>query len=137
MKARSLRFLCERMQIIQRARQQHLVQEFRNKTSALTPKLLDDVQSAWSIYVRSLNKGLSPNEQIEEGKENETWPLLVERVKDTNWKQECSKRHEKFDMQFTEAVRISLYIRHCWTYFVAIAKNIRSNRKSAKLFERR
>jgi cysteinyl-tRNA synthetase len=105
--AQSLTFVLISVQIIQRARQQHLVQEFRKKTTFLTQRLVDDVHSAWAVYVRYLNKGLSPNEQIEEGKENEAWPLLVERVRDASWKQECLKRHEKFDMQFTEAVRVA------------------------------
>lgn len=109
------------MQIILRARQQHLVQEFRTKTTELTSKLIDDIHAAWKVYLRSeVNKGLLPSDQIQEGQEDQSWTALVERVKDGAWKQECLKRNEKFDMNLTAAVstmcRIFCFFLHLFDF---------------------
>jgi len=93
-------------QIIIRARQGHLVQEFRTSNAVLTPKLVDEIHSAWKDYIRSeVNKGLAENERIIEGDEEGAWKSLSQRIQDVSWKQECLKRHEKFDMVCSAAVR--------------------------------
>ena len=92
-------------QIIIRARQGHLVQEFRTSNSTLTPQLVDEIYSAWKDYTRSeVNKGLPENEKIIEGDEEGAWKTLSQKIQDVSWKQECLKRHEKFDMAFSAAV---------------------------------
>lgn len=92
-------------QIIIRARQGHLVQEFRTSNSVLTPQLVDEIHSAWKEYIRSeVNKGLLESEKIVEGKEEDAWKTLSQKIQDASWKQECLKRYEKFDMAFSAAV---------------------------------
>lgn len=92
-------------QIIIRARQGHLVQEFRTSNSVLTPRLADEIHSAWKEYVRSeVSKGLPENEKIVEGEEEDAWKTLSQKIQDGLWKQECLKRYEKFDMAFSAAV---------------------------------
>lgn len=93
-------------QIIIRARQGHLVQEFRANNSVLTPRLADEIHSAWKDYIRSeVNKGLPESEKIVEGNEDDTWKALSVKIQNNSWKQECLKRYEKFDMAFSAAVR--------------------------------
>ena len=66
---------------------------------------MDEIHSAWKDYIRSeVNKGLPENEKIIEGNEEGAWELLSQKVQDVPWKQECLKRHEKFDMVFSAAV---------------------------------
>jgi len=97
-------------QIIIRARQGHLVQEFRTSNSTLTPKLVDEIHSAWKDYIRSeVNKGLPENEKIIQGNEEGAWKSLSQKIQDAPWKQECLKRHEKFDMAFSAAVCEKFY----------------------------
>jgi hypothetical protein len=94
-----------RSQIIIRARQGHLVQEFRANNSVLTPRLTEEIYSAWKDYIRSeVNKGLLGGEKIVEGEEEDAWKVLSQKVQDSAWKQECLKRYEKFDMAFSAAV---------------------------------
>lgn len=38
------------------------------------------------------------------GKEAETWPSLVQKFNDKNWRAEGLKRDEKFEMNFNSAV---------------------------------
>jgi cysteinyl-tRNA synthetase len=65
------------------------------------------VSEAWTDYARSrVNKGLPGNEKISEGAEEASWSKLSELLQDQEWKQECLKRDEKFDMNFTAAVRL-------------------------------
>ena len=56
---------------------------------------------------KNVNKGLVESERPSKGKEREVWPQLVERFQDKVWKSECVKRDEKFEMNFTSAVRCS------------------------------
>ena len=51
-----------------------------------------------------VNKGLPENEKIVEGKEEDAWKTLSQKIQDLSWKQECLKRYEKFDMAFSAAV---------------------------------
>jgi len=81
------------------------VQEFRTSNSVLTSRLVDEIHSAWKEYVRSeVNKGLPENEKIVQGKEEDSWKALSQKIQDLSWKQECLKRYEKFDMAFSAAV---------------------------------
>ena len=92
-------------QIILRARQNHLVERFRARQSALTPELLDFVYSSWTSFVQSkVAKALPETEKPAAGSEADAWSGLSARFQDKAWKQECLKRDEKFDMQFSAAV---------------------------------
>lgn len=96
-------------QIILRARQNHLVERFREQQKALTPELLDVVLNSWLRYVQSkVSKGLPDGERPTPGTEQDAWPNLVSRFQDKAWKQDCLKRDEKFEMHFTAAVRGAL-----------------------------
>lgn len=92
-------------QIISRARQNHLIENFRSESNALTPELVDTVFEAWTIHVRDkVNKGLPSDQKVVEGSEEASWPKLSVLIQNAEWKQECLKRDEKFDMHFTAAV---------------------------------
>ena len=66
---------------------------------------MDEIHSAWKDYIRSeVNKGLPENEKIVEDSEEDGWKTLSQKIQDVSWKQECLKRHEKFDMVFSAAV---------------------------------
>ncbi|KAL0956831.1 hypothetical protein HGRIS_002942 [Hohenbuehelia grisea] len=92
--------------IILRARQNHLFDKFRSETPQLSQELLTTVQNAWIAYVQSkVNKGLLNHDKLVEGQEETSWPLLATKVQNLPWKQECSKRDEKFDMHFVAANR--------------------------------
>ncbi|KAF7315877.1 DALR-2 domain-containing protein [Mycena indigotica] len=93
--------------IIKRARQNHLLDKFREETTAVSPELVTRVHAAWRVHVQTqLKKGLPADLASEIGKEEETdafWTRLAELVKDKEWKQECLRRDEKFDMHFSSA----------------------------------
>ncbi|EKM54728.1 uncharacterized protein PHACADRAFT_258757 [Phanerochaete carnosa HHB-10118-sp] len=92
--------------IIIRARQNHLIERFRQQQKTLTPGLLDIVLTSWTSYVHAkVAKGLPESERPASGSEQDTWPHLVSRFQseDKSWKLECLKRDEKFEMQFTAA----------------------------------
>jgi hypothetical protein len=92
--------------IIQRARQNHLLDTFRSETKVLSSDLIAQVQSSWRAHVRErVGKGLLEDQRPVEGEEEQAWPRLVELIQDKAWKQECLKRDEKFDMYFSSAVR--------------------------------
>ncbi|KAG6920156.1 hypothetical protein DXG01_004922 [Tephrocybe rancida] len=92
--------------IIIRARQNHLLENFRAQTKILSPELIDQILSAWRTHIREkVGKGLSEAGRPAEGEEESTWPRLTELIKDKAWKQECLKRDEKFDMYFSSAAR--------------------------------
>lgn len=66
------------------------------------------VSEAWVAYVRDrVNKGLPDDGKLAAGAEETGWARLSELVRKPEWKQECLKRDEKFDMHFTAAVRVS------------------------------
>lgn len=66
---------------------------------------MGEVHAAWKDYIRSeVNKGLSECEKIIEGKEEEAWKVLSQKIQDSSWKQGCLKRDEKFEMAFSAAV---------------------------------
>lgn len=94
-------------QIIIRARQNHLIDKFRSNTAALTSELVTTVSEAWVDYVSNrVNKGLPVDEKLNAGTEEANWSQLSGLFQKHEWKQECLKRDEKFEMHFTAAVRI-------------------------------
>jgi cysteinyl-tRNA synthetase len=98
-------------QIIKRARQNHLLDKFREETKGVSPELITQVHAAWRIHVREeLGKGLPVGDAPREGDEDTFWPRLTELIQNKDWKQECLRRDEKFDMHFSSAVCPSNYI---------------------------
>lgn len=95
------------------------MERYRADTAALSNELLDTIQSAWRTFIREkLAKGLPESKRPTEGREEEIWSSLAELIIDQNWKQECIRRDEKFDMHFSSAVgsmRLTLSIE--LTYF--------------------
>jgi cysteinyl-tRNA synthetase len=94
------------MQIILRARQTYLLNNFRSGATSLTQGLLDEVRTSWDSYVRSkVSKGLLREEVPPFGSEWQAWGELSIKAADKAWKSDGLKRDEKFDMYFTAAVR--------------------------------
>ncbi|KAJ3563550.1 hypothetical protein NP233_g8870 [Leucocoprinus birnbaumii] len=92
--------------IILRARQNYLFDNFRSDSTTLSADLLATVLEAWIDFVKSrVNKGLPDDQKFVDGNEEATWPKLSELIQRSEWKQECLKRDEKFDMHFTAANR--------------------------------
>ncbi|KAJ7879586.1 tRNA synthetases class I (C) catalytic domain-containing protein [Mycena olivaceomarginata] len=80
--------------IIKRARQNHLLEKFREETKGVSPELITQVHAAWRNHVR---------EQLRKGLPESAWPRLAELIQNKDWKQECLRRDEKFDMNFSSA----------------------------------
>ncbi|KAJ7121348.1 tRNA synthetases class I (C) catalytic domain-containing protein [Mycena crocata] len=90
--------------IIKRARQNHLLDKFREETKGVSFELITQVHAAWRTHVREqLRKGLLAGDAPKEGDEDTFWPRLVELIQNKDWKQECLRRDEKFDMHFSSA----------------------------------
>jgi hypothetical protein len=97
----------ESYQIILRARQNFLVDKFRTETIAASPGLVMNLRDAWRTYVHDKlgkGKGLPDGDKPAPGDEEKSWSRLVELFQNKDWKQECSKRDEKFEMYFSAAV---------------------------------
>ena len=72
--------------------------------------LVETVTRAWKDYVQSkVSKGLPESSRPAAGKEADVWPDLSSRVQDREWKQECLKRDEKFDMHMKALVSSVLW----------------------------
>ncbi|KAF9564747.1 cysteinyl-tRNA synthetase [Agrocybe pediades] len=92
--------------IIIRARQNHLLETFISQTNILDQSLLTRLWNSWNDYVRTrINKGLPENEKAKEGQEKEVWAKISDMYQNREWKQDCLKRDEKFDMHYTSARR--------------------------------
>ncbi|KAJ3532214.1 hypothetical protein NM688_g7456 [Phlebia brevispora] len=92
--------------IIIRARQNYLVDKFREKQTALTPELVEIITRSWDNYVQSkVAKGLPDEVKPIKGQEAAAWPELANSFQNREWKQECLRRDEKFEMHFTAANR--------------------------------
>ncbi|KAJ7020017.1 tRNA synthetases class I (C) catalytic domain-containing protein [Mycena alexandri] len=90
--------------IIKRARQNHLLDKFREETKGVSPELIAQVHDAWRTHVRdALSKGLLESDAPKAGDEDKAWPRLAELIQNKDWKQECLRRDEKFDMYFSSA----------------------------------
>lgn len=94
-------------QIIERARQNHLLETFISQTTSLSTPLLDQVRQSWRNYVRTrVSKGVPENIRASEGNEESAWLRISKLYADSGWKQECLKRDEKFDMHYSAAVSL-------------------------------
>ena len=92
--------------IIERARQNHILEKFRSQTTSLTSALLNQVRQSWKAYMRTrVNKGLAETDKATEGTEEATWSRILDLYTQPEWKQECLKRDEKFDMHYSSSVR--------------------------------
>jgi len=83
------------------------VDKFRTETTAASAELIAELRDAWRTYVQdklSKGKGLPDGDKPVPGAEEKSWPRLVDLFNDRIWKQECSKRDEKFEMHFSAAV---------------------------------
>jgi cysteinyl-tRNA synthetase len=77
------------------------------ETTAASPELITELRDAWRTYVQDKlikGKGLPDGDKPVPGDEEKSWPRLVRLYDDKTWKQECSKRDEKFEMYFSAAV---------------------------------
>ncbi|KAJ3509023.1 hypothetical protein NLJ89_g5438 [Agrocybe chaxingu] len=92
--------------IIERARQNHLLETFISQTDALTPALLAKIRDSWKSYVRTrVSKGVPEAQKAAEGNEDVAWSNISQNYQTAEWKQECLKRDEKFDMHYSSARR--------------------------------
>ena len=92
-------------QIILRARQKHLFEQFRDRTSTLSYDLIDKIHVAWKTYVlNKVSKALPDHVKPQSGEEDSGWLRVTDFVQDSGRKAECAKRDEKFDMYLTAAV---------------------------------
>jgi cysteinyl-tRNA synthetase len=66
------------------------------------------VFEAWTNYVRErVNKGLPDDMKVVMGSEEASWTQSSVLMQNVEWKHDCLKRDEKFDMHFTAAVSSS------------------------------
>ncbi|KIK60442.1 hypothetical protein GYMLUDRAFT_43756 [Collybiopsis luxurians FD-317 M1] len=92
--------------IIKRARQNHLIEQYRADTTSLNTNLISQVTTAWKAFVqREVGAGLPPDERIPADQVDTQFGRISELILNKDWKQECLKRDEKFDMNFTSANR--------------------------------
>lgn len=83
-----------------------MFEKFRSEVLALSSDLITQVEAAWRGHVLAkVGKGLPDSERPVEGQEEAVWDRLVGLVQNVEWKQECLRRDEKFDMYFSSAVR--------------------------------
>ncbi|KAF8629904.1 hypothetical protein AX15_003256 [Amanita polypyramis BW_CC] len=91
--------------IIERARQNHLFEKYKAELGKLSSTLVSQVEEAWLNYLRErVGRGLPPNLSTQVWNE-ESWTALDKLAQDAEWKRECLKRDEKFDMYFSTAKR--------------------------------
>ncbi|KAJ3881256.1 tRNA synthetases class I (C) catalytic domain-containing protein [Lentinula edodes] len=104
--------------IIKRARQNHLLEKFRADTKLLDANLVSQVYTAWRAFLRNeMATGLPSDERAlfteNDGELDSQFNRIAELIQNNKeWKQECLKRDEKFDMNFTSANRTLLAVRH-------------------------
>ncbi|KAK0505081.1 tRNA synthetases class I (C) catalytic domain-containing protein [Armillaria luteobubalina] len=92
--------------IIKRARQNHLLDKFRAETTSVSSDLIDRIRVAWRTYVREkVGKGLPDTEVPSTGEEDTRWSGIVVLAQNAQWKQDCLRRDEKFDMYLSSASR--------------------------------
>ncbi|KAF8349126.1 tRNA synthetases class I (C) catalytic domain-containing protein [Amanita rubescens] len=91
--------------IIERARQNHLFDQFKADLDKLSPALVSQVEEAWLNYLKErVSRGLPPDMCSQVWSE-ETWSTLDKLVQDVDWKRACLSREEKFDMYFSATKR--------------------------------
>ncbi|KAJ3848726.1 tRNA synthetases class I (C) catalytic domain-containing protein [Lentinula lateritia] len=103
--------------IIKRARQNHLLEKFRADTKLLDANLISQVYTAWRAFLRNeMTAGLPPDERAlsteTDGELDSQFTRIAELIQNKEWKQDCLKRDEKFDMNFTSANRTLSAVRH-------------------------
>ncbi|KAH8831464.1 tRNA synthetases class I (C) catalytic domain-containing protein [Flagelloscypha sp. PMI_526] len=93
--------------IIERARQNHLFDLFREETKSIAPPLLSQVQDAFNLYLRTkVAKGLPESDlPIEPGTEEASWTRISSQILDAGWKKAGLAREEKFEMYFQSAAK--------------------------------
>ncbi|KAI0088164.1 tRNA synthetases class I (C) catalytic domain-containing protein [Irpex rosettiformis] len=104
--------------IILRARQTHLVEQFKTSQTALTPELIAIVTDSWTSYVYSkVSKGLSETDKLAQGQEWSAWQTLQGKFgsDDKTWKQENLRRDEKFEMHFSAANKAYTALQNAWS----------------------
>ncbi|KAF5355446.1 hypothetical protein D9758_006390 [Tetrapyrgos nigripes] len=98
--------------IIKRARQNHLIETFRSETKAVTADLIKHVSTAWRTFIRNeLFKEFPNGERPSAGEEEAKWQSISELYQDKAWRQDCVRRDEKFDMNFSSAQRTLLALK--------------------------
>ena len=72
-------------------------------------ELIQEIKLARRAYIRSdLAKGLADSEKPVEGAEESSWSDVVQKSQDAQWKAECTRRYEKFDLAFRALVRLHM-----------------------------
>ncbi|PFH49752.1 hypothetical protein AMATHDRAFT_146873 [Amanita thiersii Skay4041] len=96
--------------IIERARQNHLFEKFKSDLKGLSSDLVSQVEEAWQVHMRErVSRGL-PSELTSQVWTEVSWGHLNELTKNKEWKTDCLKRDEKFDMHFSAAQRSLLAV---------------------------
>ncbi|KAK2464180.1 hypothetical protein APHAL10511_003637 [Amanita phalloides] len=91
--------------IIERARQNHLFEKYRAELERLSSSLVEQVEEALLNYLQErVSRGL-PHDLSGQAWNENTWTALDQLAQDMEWKRECLKRDEKFDMHFSAAKR--------------------------------
>ena len=81
------------------------MEQLRTRSSSLTVDLIDEVDQSWLAYLHGkLTKSLPNEEKLDAGSETAAFPRIVQRSQDAEWKAECIKRDEKFDMHLKALV---------------------------------
>lgn len=87
------------------------MEKFRADTKLLDANLVSQVYTAWRAFLRNeVAVGLPSDERAlfteNDGELDSQFSQIAELIQNNKeWKQECLKRDEKFDMNFTSAVR--------------------------------
>ncbi|KDQ18769.1 hypothetical protein BOTBODRAFT_28275 [Botryobasidium botryosum FD-172 SS1] len=86
--------------IILRARQTHLLNDFRSQNTHLSPELISQVRGAWAAYLhKKLQKGLPETDRPGKEDEESFWlNLLNKDQEESEWAKGCRARDEKFGM---------------------------------------
>lgn len=83
--------------------------KFRSNSNGLTSDLITEVEDAWRIYLHSqLRKALDEADLPKKGNEMQSWTNILTKAKSPEWKQERTKKDEKFDMHLKALVSINL-----------------------------
>lgn len=60
-----------------------------------------------------LAKGLPAGDIPTKGNEDNSWARIAELMENKNWRQECLRRDEKFEMHFSSAVCSTIILSSC------------------------
>ncbi|CAO1634863.1 unnamed protein product [Parajaminaea phylloscopi] len=88
--------------IIVRARQNHLVQEFRSQHPTLTGPLLTQVKEAWSaFFTKTIKKLAPPSPEPGDVSDEAAWEEISRLNQDAKWREATLAKEPKFPMWFT------------------------------------